>query len=69
MAKKGERFMKKKILSILITILAVCTCMFTLTACGENEPPHTHTYSVLKYDTENHWFSISFFSPQEHSYQ
>ena len=59
MAKKGERFMKKKILSILITILAVCTCMFTLTACGENEPPHTHTYSVLKYDTENHWYECS----------
>ncbi|MBO5068700.1 MAG: hypothetical protein J6C62_09955, partial [Clostridia bacterium] len=36
--------MKKKILSILITILALCTCMFTLTACGGNEPPHTHVY-------------------------
>ena len=36
--------MKKKILSILITILALCTCMFTLTACGENEPQHTHVY-------------------------
>ena len=29
--------MKKNILSILITILALCTCMFTLTACGKNE--------------------------------
>ncbi len=28
--------MKKKVLSILITILALCTCMFTLTACGGN---------------------------------
>ena len=36
--------MKNKILSILITILTLCTCMFTLTACGENEPPHTHVY-------------------------
>ncbi|MBO5927897.1 MAG: leucine-rich repeat protein, partial [Clostridia bacterium] len=36
--------MKKKILSILITILALCTCMFTLTGCGDKEPPHTHTY-------------------------
>ena len=27
--------MKKKILTILITILALCMCMFTLTACGE----------------------------------
>ena len=36
--------MKKKILSFLITILAVCMCMFTLTACGDKEPPHTHTY-------------------------
>ena len=25
--------MKKKILSVLITILAVCTLMFTMTAC------------------------------------
>ena len=48
--------MKKKVLSILITILALCTCMFTLTACGENEPPHTHNYSTLKYDKESHWF-------------
>ena len=36
--------MKKKILSVLITILAVCTLMFTLTACGGGETPHTHTY-------------------------
>ena len=36
--------MKKKILTILITILALCMCMFTLTACGE--PPHTHTYET-----------------------
>ncbi|MBQ3116095.1 MAG: leucine-rich repeat domain-containing protein [Clostridia bacterium] len=48
--------MKKKILSILITILALCTCMFTFTACGENEPPHTHNYEILKHDSENHWF-------------
>ena len=51
--------MKKKILSILITVLSLCMCMFSLTACGENEPPHTHTYSVLKYDTENHWHECS----------
>ena len=37
--------MKKKILTILISILALCTCMFTLSACGESEPPHTHTYN------------------------
>lgn len=36
--------MKKKILSILITIFALCTCLFMLTACGENEPPHMHVY-------------------------
>ena len=36
--------MKNKILSILITIFALCACMFTLTACDENEP-HTHSYS------------------------
>ena len=28
--------MKKIILTILISILALCTCMFTLTACGGN---------------------------------
>ena len=28
--------MKKKVLSILITILALCMCMFTFTACGGN---------------------------------
>ena len=40
--------------------------MFTLTACGEDsdngnsdKPPHTHTYSTLKFDTENHWFECS----------
>lgn len=48
--------MKKKVLSILITLLALCTCIFTLTACGENETPHTHNYAILKYDNDNHWF-------------
>ena len=33
--------MKKKILSIFITIFALCTCMFTLTACG-----HEHSYTT-----------------------
>ena len=36
--------MEKKVLSILITILALYVCMFALTACEENEPPHTHVY-------------------------
>ncbi len=36
--------MKRKLLSVLITVFTLCTCMFTLTACGENEPPHTHVY-------------------------
>ncbi|MBO7215089.1 MAG: leucine-rich repeat domain-containing protein [Clostridia bacterium] len=53
--------MKKKILSILITILALCTCMFTLTACGGDDngngdnPPHTHNYTTLKYNETEHW--------------
>ena len=51
--------MKKKILTMLITILALCTCTFTLTACGENEPPHTHNYVALKHDTTNHWYECS----------
>ena len=33
--------MKKKILSILISILALCTCMFTLTGCGDKTPQIT----------------------------
>lgn len=37
--------MKKKILSILITVLLLCTCIFTLAACGEDpESPHSHSY-------------------------
>ncbi len=36
--------MKKKILSILINLLAICSCMFCLSACGEKEPPHAHAY-------------------------
>ena len=44
--------MKKKILSILITILTLCTCMFFLSACGEKEPPHTHVYDQ-KVATDN----------------
>ena len=37
--------MKKKILSILITILVLCTCMLTLTACSE-----TYTITWQNYD-------------------
>lgn len=53
--------MKKKILSILITIFALCTCLFTLTACSEDDNgngdnlPHTHNYTTLKFDSESHW--------------
>ena len=38
--------MKKKILSILITVLSLCTCMFTLTACGGDEPPTPKYYTI-----------------------
>ena len=51
--------MKKKILSILITVLSLCACIFTLTACGENEPPHTHEYTTLKYDALSHWYECT----------
>ena len=51
--------MKKKILSIVITVLSLCTCMFTLTACGEKEPPHTHEYTTLKYDALSHWYECT----------
>jgi len=36
--------MKKKILSILIIILAICASMFSLSACGESQTSHTHVY-------------------------
>ena len=48
--------MKNKILSILAISFVLCTCLFALTACGDNEPQHTHNYSTLKFDEENHWF-------------
>ena len=41
--------MKKKILSILISILALCTCMFTLTACGAEK----HTVGLQYVKTAN----------------
>ncbi len=36
--------MKRKLLPFLLAMLALCTCMFSLTACGGNEPPHAHVY-------------------------
>ena len=36
--------MKKKILVILTTILTLCVSAFALTACGEEEPTHTHKF-------------------------
>ena len=51
--------MKRKILSVFITILVFCTCMFIFTACGDYEPPHTHSYANLKYDNEYHWFECN----------
>ena len=30
--------------------------MFSLVACGEPKPEHTHNYATLKYDNEYHWF-------------
>ena len=48
--------MKNKILSVLAIIIALCTCIFSLAACDESEPEHTHNYATLKYDNESHWF-------------
>lgn len=36
--------MQKKILSIVIAIFTLCTCIFPLTACAENIIPHKHVY-------------------------
>lgn len=48
--------MKNKILSFLVVIFALCTCMVSLVACEENPHAHTHNYSILKFDDESHWF-------------
>ena len=48
--------MKNKILSVLAISFVLCTCLLAITACGESEPPHTHNYSTLKIDEDNHWF-------------
>ena len=51
--------MKKKILSILITLFALSTCMFALSACGgdgDATPLHTHNYTTLNSSTKNHWY-------------
>ena len=51
--------MKKKILSGLTALFLVCIVMFTLAACNENEPSHTHSFETLKYDNEDHWFECA----------
>ena len=48
--------MKKKILFGLAFMLFLCACIFALTACGDNEPPHTHDFSILKADEDGHWY-------------
>ena len=55
--------MKRKLSMIILTLtLALCSIL-GLTACGGNNengngdnPPHTHEFTTLKYDTTNHWF-------------
>ena len=39
-----ETFMKKKLLTILLVIFSVSTCLFTLTAC-RHEHSYTTTYT------------------------
>ncbi|MBR2377266.1 MAG: hypothetical protein IKA85_05785 [Clostridia bacterium] len=49
--------MKNYIIKILSAICAVTLCFGFFTACGGQEQPgHSHDYSLLKYDTENHWY-------------
>ena len=35
--------MKKKILTVLLSVFSISTCLFALTAC---EPPHEHSYTT-----------------------
>ena len=55
--------MRSKILSILIIILVLSICLFTLTACdnesNETEPPHTHNYATLKHNKAQHWYECT----------
>ncbi len=37
--------MKKNLLTLLISLFAFSTCVFVLTACQENEPPHEHSFT------------------------
>lgn len=46
--------MNNKTLKILMTIFALCMCMFTLIACGETET-HTHDYVIVKHNENSHW--------------
>ena len=47
--------MKKKILSILITILALCTCIFTFTACGDKEKDPLEDCASGKHSIDTNW--------------
>ena len=49
----------KKILIAILSIL-ILTCSFGLIACGsEEQAPHTHDYSLLKYNETQHWYECS----------
>ena len=54
--------MKRKTLLIILTIVFAICSIIGLTACGSDdneggEPPsHTHEYTTLKFDSENHWY-------------
>ncbi len=58
--------MKRKLLMTILTLtLALCSIL-GLTACGGNNengnddnPPHIHEFTTLKYDSTNHWFECS----------
>ena len=60
--------MKKKFLSILIAILAFCTCMFTLTACGGQDGidgvsivdvyVSDDGYLMIKYSNSNEYVNV-----------
>ncbi len=51
--------MKNFLLKFTATIFALTLCLGLFTACGndnQNSSPHTHDYTILKYNADSHWY-------------
>ena len=54
----------KKVLKVMLIVLAICLAVGVFTACSEPDggttpPDHVHNYATLKYDENNHWYECS----------